>query len=81
MIPSTLSLPSPQSLATETALSIQHVDQITDVLRSNSGGGWVGHTQVALYWLANVGDLPHVKKAHHAYRNVKQISQDLVNSY
>ncbi|GLB33938.1 putative diphthamide synthase [Lyophyllum shimeji] len=64
LIPSRLVLPSPRSLAVETALASQHVLRVTEVLRNNSGLGWVGHTQLALYWLANVNDLPHVKTAY-----------------
>lgn len=47
----------------ETALASQHVARITEALRSSSGGGWVGHTQAALYWLADTNYLTHVKRA------------------
>ncbi|KAJ7094639.1 hypothetical protein B0H15DRAFT_969751 [Mycena belliarum] len=66
LIPSSLSLPSPQSLALETALSLQHVSRVTDAVRTNTGGGWMGHTQLALYWLARAADLPAVKHGHEA---------------
>lgn len=69
-MPSSLSLPSPQSLALETALSLQHVGRVTDVLRTNTGGEWTGHTQLALYWLANLCDLPIVKQGHAAFEQV-----------
>ncbi|KAJ7283900.1 hypothetical protein C8J57DRAFT_748482 [Mycena rebaudengoi] len=62
LIPSSLSLPSPRNLALETALSLQHIGRVSDALTSNTGGGWVGYTQLALYWLANVSNLPVVKK-------------------
>lgn len=65
-----MSLPTPTSLAMETALSVQHVDQVVDALRSGSGGGWRGHIQAAFYWLANSGDIPHVKAADEAYQQV-----------
>ncbi|KAJ6628758.1 hypothetical protein B0H10DRAFT_2259637, partial [Mycena sp. CBHHK59/15] len=60
LIPSSLSLPSPQSLASEIALSVQHVSRVTDALRTNSGG-WIGYTQLALYWLENTSHLPSAK--------------------
>lgn len=59
-------MPLPQSLAEETALCIQHVSRVTDALRNNTGGGWAGHTQVALYWLTNADHLPHIRRAHAA---------------
>ncbi|KAJ7228530.1 hypothetical protein GGX14DRAFT_613390 [Mycena pura] len=63
LIPSSLSLPSPQSLALETALALQHVSRVASAL-STSTGAWIGHTQLALYWLANIADLPDVKRGH-----------------
>ncbi|KAJ7638968.1 hypothetical protein FB45DRAFT_417505 [Roridomyces roridus] len=63
LIPSSLLLPSPQSLALETALCTQHVIRVTDAL-STSTGGWTGHTQIALYWLSNQSDLENVKRGH-----------------
>jgi diphthine-ammonia ligase len=65
LIPSRLALPSPPSLAMETALASQHVARVTEALRTNSGGGWVGHTQAAIYWLADTNNLIHVKRALH----------------
>ncbi|KAJ7929912.1 hypothetical protein B0H13DRAFT_2228328 [Mycena leptocephala] len=56
LIPCSLSLPSPQSLALETALSLQHVDRVTGAI-STSTGGWTGYTQLALYWLTNASNL------------------------
>ena len=63
LLPRSLELPSPPSLALETALACQHVRRITEALKNNSGGGWQGHTQLALYWLQNFADLRHVKPA------------------
>ncbi|KAJ7684045.1 hypothetical protein B0H17DRAFT_1226051 [Mycena rosella] len=71
LIPSSLSLPSPQSLALETALSLQHVNRVTEAVSTNTGGGWTGHTQLALYWLARVSDLPHAKHGHTAFEQVR----------
>ncbi|OBZ70170.1 Diphthine--ammonia ligase [Grifola frondosa] len=67
LVPSNLSLPSPRSLAVETALSFQHVDRIVTALKNNSGGGWDGHTQGSLYWLVNSRDIIHVRRACEAF--------------
>ncbi|KAI1795151.1 hypothetical protein LXA43DRAFT_1110751 [Ganoderma leucocontextum] len=67
LIPSSLSLPSPQALAVEAALSFQHVHRVVDVLKNNSGGGWSGHTQGTIYWLARKADVPPVRAASAAY--------------
>ncbi|CCL99449.1 uncharacterized protein FIBRA_01467 [Fibroporia radiculosa] len=67
LIPSNLLLPSPPSLALETALSFKHVESVVDMLRSNSGGGWTGHTQNATYWLVNETDTPRIKAASSSY--------------
>lgn len=74
MIPSNLSLPSPRSLAQETALSFQHVKHISDALRNNSGGNWEGQTQSAIYWIVDTNDLPHVQKAQMTYQPVSHLS-------
>ncbi|KAL1946894.1 hypothetical protein VTO73DRAFT_14998 [Trametes versicolor] len=63
LIPSTLTLPAPQSLTLEAALAFQHVHRVVDALKNNSGGGWAGHYQGIVYWLANAGDIPAVRKA------------------
>jgi diphthine-ammonia ligase len=60
-------------LALETALSLQHIGRVSDALTSNTGGGWVGYTQLALYWLANVSNLPVVKKGLAAVEEVRSI--------
>jgi diphthine-ammonia ligase len=56
----------------ETALACQHVARVTDALKSNSGGGWVGHPQAALYWLADISHLPQLK--HGLRRNSKVVN-------
>ncbi|RDB22801.1 Diphthine--ammonia ligase [Hypsizygus marmoreus] len=66
LIPSQLSLPSPWSLATETALACQHVARVVNVL-SSSGGGWKGHAQAALYWVSDISDLVHVKRVRDTF--------------
>ncbi|GJE84099.1 diphthine--ammonia ligase [Phanerochaete sordida] len=63
LLPSTLALPEPRSLATETALACQHAARVVQALQSNSGGGWDGHVQLALYWMVSFDDLPHVRDA------------------
>jgi len=67
LMPSCLTLPSPPSLAMETALSFQHVERIKNALKAGSGGGWNGFAQVVLYWLANSSDIVHVKQASMIY--------------
>ncbi|KAG6903505.1 hypothetical protein C0995_005528 [Termitomyces sp. Mi166 len=61
LIPAQLSLPSPRSLAMETALANQHVSRVVDVLRNTSSQEWTGHAQLALYWLTDISDLIRVK--------------------
>ncbi|KAI0677159.1 hypothetical protein C8Q78DRAFT_1065776 [Trametes maxima] len=63
LIPSSLTLPSPQSLALETALAFQHVHRVVEALKNNSGGGWTGYYQGIVYWLASPGELPPVREA------------------
>ncbi|KAF7292378.1 Diphthami-syn-2 domain-containing protein [Mycena chlorophos] len=60
LIPSTLSLPSPLSLALESALVGQHARRVVNALSVNTGG-WTGHVQLALYWLADPADLVSVR--------------------
>ncbi|PCH41130.1 hypothetical protein WOLCODRAFT_143406 [Wolfiporia cocos MD-104 SS10] len=68
LVPSSLALPAPPSLALETALAFQHAERVVDALKSNSGGGWAGCEQGALYWLVNAGDVCHVRAAVAAFR-------------
>ena len=63
MQPSNLSLPSPQSLALETALACQHVSRVLEALRSHNANAWKGYTQLALYWLQDPEHLPRVRHA------------------
>ncbi|KAK0498609.1 hypothetical protein EDD18DRAFT_1158378 [Armillaria luteobubalina] len=65
LIPPSLSMPSPPSLALETVLSIQHVDRIVTALKENSS--WVGHCQATIFWLANASYLDLVAVAHEMY--------------
>ncbi|KAF9476485.1 hypothetical protein BDN70DRAFT_882307 [Pholiota conissans] len=64
LIPSRQSLPTPQSLAMETALASQHVSRVVGALRENSGGGWVGYTQLSIYWLVHSDEISQVKAGH-----------------
>ncbi|KAJ3802020.1 hypothetical protein GGU11DRAFT_828540 [Lentinula aff. detonsa] len=63
LIPSSITLPSPRSLATEIALSMQHADRVVKVVRN----GWEGHTQMAVYWLSDAGHVNAVRKAIDVY--------------
>jgi len=71
LIPGQLSLPLPPSLATEMALSCQHVRRVADALRNSSGGGWVGYTQLEIYWLQDIHNLLPIKKGHSASKAAK----------
>ncbi len=53
LIPSSLAIPFPQSLATEIPLVSQHADRVVEALLSNNnaGDGRGGHAQMVLYWL------------------------------
>ncbi|TFY65643.1 hypothetical protein EVG20_g5452 [Dentipellis fragilis] len=64
LIPSSLALPAPPSLAMEAALASQHADRVVQALKTNPGGGWDGYLQGLIYWLVNPGDITHLKKAH-----------------
>ncbi|CAL1700874.1 unnamed protein product [Somion occarium] len=61
LIPSNLTLPSPQALSTETALSCQHVKRVARALCEP--GRWRSHCQLALYWLQSATDVPVVRHA------------------
>ncbi|KAK0242589.1 hypothetical protein EDD85DRAFT_811884 [Armillaria nabsnona] len=65
LIPPSLSMPSPSSLALETVLSMQHVDRIVTALKENSN--WVGHCQATIFWLADARYLDLVAVAHELY--------------
>ena len=53
---------------------------MTEALKSNSGGGWQGHTQLALYWVQNWEDLPHLKVAVAAIVGFRAFTRALVVS-
>jgi diphthine-ammonia ligase len=59
LVPSSLSVPSPQTLSTEIPLVSQHSDRVVKALSSRHGGGGGrlgrdsdddGHAQMILYW-------------------------------
>jgi len=57
LIPATLTLPPPMTSSNspyvhQSALAVQHVDSIIDVLRSknNTGGGWTGWGESCVAW-------------------------------
>ncbi|KAM6495775.1 hypothetical protein JOM56_008481 [Amanita muscaria] len=53
LVPSSLSLPSPASLALETTLACQHAAHMSKAFSDNSGG-WEGHAQAIIYWFADM---------------------------
>ena len=63
LLPHNLPLSTPQNLPLETALACQHVERISRALKTNSGGGWEGHVQLAVYWLQNYDDVAVVREA------------------
>lgn len=46
----------------EFALCCQHVKRVLNALREHAS--WTGHPLSAIYWLANVHDVPAVKHGH-----------------
>ncbi|KAG8911317.1 hypothetical protein FRC01_005779 [Tulasnella sp. 417] len=52
LIPAQMQLPSPASLAMESALAFQHLDRITTLIKSNSGRDWLPVAQGAIVWTA-----------------------------
>lgn len=62
LVPASLSLPSPQDPATETALVFQHTERVVDALR-NLSGQWEGYPQLAIYWLVTRGQAASVAAA------------------
>lgn len=62
LVPASLSLPSPQDPATETALVFQHTERVVDAMRKSSGQ-WKGYTQLAIYWLVGRGQATDIAAA------------------
>ncbi|OAX44530.1 hypothetical protein K503DRAFT_729194 [Rhizopogon vinicolor AM-OR11-026] len=58
LLPSSMALPSPSSLALETALVFQHTDRV--IRAANYAGG---HIMLSIYWLADKADVIHVRRA------------------
>jgi len=58
-----MSMPSPQSLATEVPLASQHADRVIKALSNSAGGGgggWDdGHAQLLLYWAVEERHISH----------------------
>ncbi|KIO32876.1 hypothetical protein M407DRAFT_18335 [Tulasnella calospora MUT 4182] len=52
LIPAQMQLPSPTSLAMESALAFQHLDRITTLIKSNSGRDWLPVAQGSIIWTA-----------------------------
>ena len=59
LVPCSMSIPAPQNLATEVPLASQHADRIVKALSSGAGGGWDGHAQLLLYWVAQERHISH----------------------
>ncbi|KAL0067559.1 hypothetical protein AAF712_005274 [Marasmius tenuissimus] len=59
LVPSSVALPDPRSLALEMALSTQHVSRVVDVLKNS----WEGYNQGAIYWLDEPMNLHAIRTA------------------
>jgi hypothetical protein len=68
LVPSSLSIPSPQTLATEISLVSQHFDRVVKALsnRHDATGGRLvrdsdsdGHAQMILYWVTEERHIPY----------------------
>ncbi|KAG1892328.1 meiotically up-regulated 71 protein [Suillus subluteus] len=58
LLPPSLTLPSPPSLALETALVFQHTDRV--IRAANAAGG---HVLLSLYWFTDDADTIHIRRA------------------
>ncbi|KAG1907061.1 meiotically up-regulated 71 protein [Suillus fuscotomentosus] len=58
LLPASLTLPSPSSLALETALVFQHTERV--IRAANTAGG---HVLLSLYWLVDYADTIHTRRA------------------
>ncbi|TFK55996.1 hypothetical protein OE88DRAFT_1622520 [Heliocybe sulcata] len=67
LIPSSMSMPSPRSISTETTLVYQHVKRVMEVLKGHHPNARPGHTQLALYWLSRKADIPILRTATEIY--------------
>jgi len=63
LVPSSLTIPSPPSLATEIPLVSQHANRIVKALSTNAGGGWDAHAQMILYWVTEERHVSHAMAA------------------
>ena len=57
MIPSSLNMPSPSNFRLEAALSFQHADRITVLLRDTWGSSWRPKKQCLICWLDNASNI------------------------
>jgi diphthine-ammonia ligase len=54
-------------------LSFQHIERIVSALEASAGGVWKGRSQLDIYWLVNIRDVPIVKAAREHFDPVKGI--------
>ncbi|KAF8517819.1 hypothetical protein JB92DRAFT_2904701 [Gautieria morchelliformis] len=62
LVPSNNSLPSPQSLAQEVALSMRHARSVSNAMRHSSAVHWDGVTLGAIFWLACAHHLVPIRR-------------------
>ncbi|KAG8914151.1 hypothetical protein FRC00_000765 [Tulasnella sp. 408] len=71
LIPAQMQLPSPTSLAMESALAFQHLDRITTLIKSNSGRDWSPVAQGVIIWTAGA---EHFNGARAAWAKYVEVS-------
>ncbi|KAG9046358.1 hypothetical protein FS837_004582 [Tulasnella sp. UAMH 9824] len=77
LIPAQMQLPSPTSLAMESALAFQHLDRITTLIKSNSGRDWSPVAQGVIIWTAGA---EHFNGARAAWANYVEETQHHIPS-
>ena len=63
LIPASMMLPNPRSLADEIALSLQHIRRISNGMPGVYDGNWRGVCLGLVAWVVHERDIPTVKKA------------------
>ena len=62
LIPASMMLPNPRSLADEIALSLQHIGRISNAMPEVHDGKWRGVCLGLVAWVVHEQDIPAVKK-------------------
>jgi diphthine-ammonia ligase len=67
LLPASLTLPSPPSLALEAALVFQHTDRVI-----RAANNVEGHIVLSIYWLVDKEDVIHVRRACESFGEVSR---------